>query len=137
MTNDNLLDSSSSGASAVVDIFNIQTMSWSSTSTGAGSLSVARAGLSAAAAGELIAFAGGSNGTSYGLLLLIHHSRHFTDSQRLWTYIMLILVLGAPAHFRLRGNLWLLPERASKLSLLVECTQGAVVFLLTITQGTR
>lgn len=44
---------------ATVDIYDVNTESWNSTSTGAGQLSVARAYLVAAAAGNKIVFASG------------------------------------------------------------------------------
>lgn len=46
-------------ASDAVDIYDVATGKWSSTGTGAGQLSVARRDLAAAAAGNLIVFAGG------------------------------------------------------------------------------
>lgn len=51
--------------STVVDIYDSSTGTWNSTSTGAGELSMARAYLAAAAAGNLMVFAGGQNGSSY------------------------------------------------------------------------
>lgn len=50
---------SNGGALSVVDIYDVNMNLWNSTSTGAGSLSVARALLGAAAAGTKIVFAGG------------------------------------------------------------------------------
>lgn len=48
-----------SGHVATVDIYDVSTSQWNSTSTGAGQLSVARSDLAAAAAGSKIIFAGG------------------------------------------------------------------------------
>lgn len=49
----------STGTSSVVDIYDVLTQAWNSSSTGAGQLSVARAHLAAASAGNRIVFAGG------------------------------------------------------------------------------
>lgn len=51
--------SNSTGVSAFVDIYDINLQQWNSSSTGAGQLSVARYALAAAAAGDVLVFAGG------------------------------------------------------------------------------
>lgn len=45
---------------AIVDVYDVLTGTWNSTSTGVGQLSVARDGLAAASAGNKVVFAGGS-----------------------------------------------------------------------------
>lgn len=45
--------------SAIVDIYDVSTSLWNSTSSGAGQLGVARSRLAAAAAGSKVVFAGG------------------------------------------------------------------------------
>lgn len=60
-----IIDGGAFTQSTVVDIYDSSTGTWNSTSTGAGELSVARAYFAAAAAGNLLVFAGGQNGSSY------------------------------------------------------------------------